>query len=505
MQTVSAGFTAASQAAGQKPITYVEVSWDGTGSIAGARGSSGWTDETDYLVSHTGTLRINPPGEQLIPAGSVGTATVILSNDTQRFSWQRTDGPLYAYIGGAAGLTGKQIRIWQGFLGEGFVCIFTGLVRKWQERPDATVVLDCGDWGWRYLQDRRSSTVNQDQLPSAWINTVATAAGISGGLMNLDTGIFVIPYVWMDDESVVEEIWEAAASDGGVAYFDQLGVLRYENILHWVNLSSVWTFDEGTYQLSEPSMDADDVATKIIVEYAARYPRSTVNLYEQEIYRLIPPGETIEFVARFDYAAVEVFTPDPAAGYEDYYVSSLGGIEMTDDVTITLSNIYAQQATVTVANGHATLAARLDVFRIRGIPLIGAATEQASADASPAPYPFERTRSVRGNPYNQTLEQSQAIANTLALRSRRVRPVWVLRDVPGVPQLELGDLTTFQDTRALGTGESIDGLVIGIQWRAGLEGFWQAVTLMDVTDLSEYDSYFVIGTDTLGANARIYY
>lgn len=505
MQTVSAGFTTATQAAGQRPITYVEVSWDETGDIADGRGAAGWTNETTYLVSHTGTLRINPPGEQLIPAGSVGTATVLLNNDTQRFSWQRTDGPLYADIGGATGLTGKPIRIWQGWAGQGYICIFTGLVRKWQERPDATVQLDCSDWGWRYLQDRRSTPVGMDYLPNAWIDDVADLAGMDGALRNLDVAIFQIPFAWMDDESAVEEIWQAAASDGGLAYFDQLGVLRYENILHWVGAASVWDFTEGRYQLSEPATDSDDVATKVIVEYAARYPRSVVALYEQEIYRLIPPGETIDFVARFDYAALEVFNPDPQLGYEDYYVSSLGGTNMTDSVTITLSNVYAQQCTVSVANASTTLAARLDAFRIRGTPLIGAATEQADVDASPAPYPFERTRSVRGNPYNQTLEQSEALANMLALRSRRVRPVWTLRDVPGVPQLELGDRVTFYDTRALGTGNSIEGIVLNIQWRGGLEGFWQQITLMDVTDLSPYDDYFTIGVDTLGMNERIFF
>jgi hypothetical protein len=310
----------------------------------------------------------------------------------------------------------------------------------------------------------------------------------------------------MDDESPVAEIWDTAESDGGLAYFDQRGVLRYENALHWLTHSSVWTFDEGTYQLSEPRLKADDVATGIEVEYAPRYVGAPVNVYEQEKYRIIEPNGTLEFVARFDYAAHEIFDPDPTVGIEDYYVSSLGGVNMTDYVTVELTEKYGQQCTVTITNSSSTLSARVDAFRIRGLPLIGAPTEQASATADPAPYTFERIRRQRGNIYMQTYEQCAMLAELLALRCRRVRPSWKLNGVPGVPHLELMDIVTFKDDRALGTDESIDGLVMEISWDSSADGgFIQSILVMDVTDLSAYDSYFLIGIDALGASERIYY
>ena len=79
-------------------------------------------------------------------------------------------------------------------------------------------------------------------------------------------------------------------------------------------------------------------------------------------------------------------------------------------------------------------------------------------------------------------EQGQALADMLALRCRRVRPVWTLRNVPGVPQLELGDRVGFVDTRKTGSGDALEGMVIGITWDAGLEaGFVQAVRVMAET------------------------
>lgn len=510
MQSVSGAFTTATQDAGQRPLTYVEFSWDKTGAITASKGGAGWTNETTYLDRHNGTLHINPPGEKLIAAGSIGVCSIFLSNNTQRFSWKRTDGALYSYIGGATGFAGIPVRIWQGWvtgLGDEYVCIFTGMVKDWTENTaEGTVELQCADWGWKYLQAKVSTALSQDQLANEWIDTVATDAGIASGEMSLDIGIFQIPFVWMDDESPVEEIWDTAESDGGLAYFDQTGKLRYENALHWLGHSSVWTFSDGTYQLSEPRIQSNDVATKIEIEYAPRYVGPEVTVYEQETYRVVPPGETLTFVARFDYATERVFDID--ADNDDYFVSSLGGNNITDQVTVTMdgAKTYAQQTSVTITNTSTVYSARIDSLRIRGLPLIGAPTEQVSADASPAPFDFERIRSVRGQIYMQTYEQAAMLAELLAVRCRRVRPTWRLGGAPGVPQLELLDVVTFQDEKSLGSGQSVSALVTDIRWEASSTGgFTQNITVMDITDWAEYSSYFIVGLDSLGASERIYY
>jgi hypothetical protein len=146
MQTVSAFLTAACSDYGQRPCVYVEFSWDRTGSILGARGAAGWTDETASLKSDSGELSINPPGERLVPAGSVGSARIDLFNQAGRYSWQNTTGALYTYIGEAnspAGPIGVPVRIWRGYVttsGPEYVCVFTGAVAGWptsaaQPRP----------------------------------------------------------------------------------------------------------------------------------------------------------------------------------------------------------------------------------------------------------------------------------------------------------------------------------------------------------------------------------
>lgn len=511
MQAVSPTLTAACSALGQRPCFYAEFSWDDSGNIALGRGGAGWTNESSYLIRHTGGLRINPPGERLVPAGDVGRASVDLDNSTGRFSWKRTDGALYAYIGGATGLAGKPVRLYSGYItanGPEYVRVFTGMVEDWIEKADGTVTLNCRDWGYKYLQDKRSSLVYADMLPDEWITILAGFGGIPISLTSLDVGIYQIPWVWLDDEPLTEEIWEAAGADGGLAWFNQNGVLVYKNPLAWSGQSSVWTFGDGTYEEPEPEIDIAPVATKIQVEWSGREASAEAEVYRMDRAKVILPHTSESWTARFGNAALTVRLPDYRDPYNDYYAVSGGGLDISDQLIVDLFNTAGQQTTVNITNNSTTQAARLISFRLRGQPLVGGPTEQAEALASPAPFTFERLRSERGNSYCQTAAQGAALAQLLALRGRRVRPIYTLKNVPGVPQLELGDTVTFADRWSLGAGGSVQAVVVEIAWEA-YGGFYQNLRLMDVTDLAEYTNYFVIGTSKLGGllsgYARAYY
>lgn len=507
MQAASPTLIAACSAAAQIPCHAVEVSWDSSGLITGGRGSTGWTDESAWLVRHTGSLRINPPGDRLVPAGDVGNATITLDNTTGRFSWKRSDGALYAYIGGATGLTGKPVRLYSGYVtvnGQEFVRVFTGMIESWVEEPDATVTLYCRDWGFKYLQNKQSSLVYADKLPDEWIAILAGLGGIPVGLMSLDVGIYQIPWVWLDDESLVEDAWEAAGADGGLAWFNQNGVLVYKNPLAWIGLSSVWTFDESSYEMPQPEIDISPVATKVQVEWSGRDAGAESEVYRMDRPKVILPGATETWTARFSNAAYIVRTPDYRDPYNDWYAVSGGGLDISDQLTVDLLNIAGQQATVSVHNGSANQAARLVVFKLRGQPLTGGPSEQSEAYASPAPFTFDRLRSERGNSYCQSAEQGASLAQLLALRGRRIRPIFTLSNVPGVPQIELGDPVTFRDRWSLGAGQSVLGVVTEITWESSDGGFTQSLKLMDVTDLAEYDNYFVIGASKIGGTGAGY-
>lgn len=512
MQSVSVGFTAASAANNQQPRSYLEIMWSGYPSGLTARGSAGWTNESAYLVRHRGTLRIEPPGENMVPAGSVGSCDIALDNTTQRFEWQNPESELTAYISGPVGPSGRPVRVWQGFDVGGiteYVCIFTGIIDTWT--PDTgggTVDLHCKDWGYRWLQQKRSTPLATKKLPSEWVAQICALAGLSPVIQ--DVGIFHIPFCWMDDESVVDEIWQTWEADGGVCYFDQLGQLRCENALHWLSAphdTIQWTFDEGTYRDVDPQNDLAPVATKITVEWAGRAIGSAIQLYELDQMKVLMPGRSETWVARFQYGCSSVIAPNPNDPFNDYWAETAGGKPISDKISISIdpAKAYAQQCTLTVTNVSTSLAARLTYMQLRGYPLIGGPTEQEEALVVPAPFEYDRVRQVRGNPYLQRSAQGRALGSLLAVRGQRIRPLWQLMDVAGIPQLELGDRVGFKNSKLLGTTTGV-GIVTGIQWDGGpTAGFTQQVGVLDMTDFTEYSRYFIIGRDTLGAYQRIYY
>jgi len=504
MQNVSAEFTAMSRSAQQHVCSYLEIAWDPAQNVqvTDARGAPGWYDETSYLLSFSGKIGLQAPGEALLPSGDEGRLELVLDNAAGRYSWRNSASPLYAYISGPAGLTGRPVRLWQGFRlqnGAEYVCIFTGITTAPQFlNNDAVLNLSCMDWSFRFLQGRYTTTVHTDLRADEFIALLATQAGLTLGQM--DYGIYPIPYVWLDDESV-QEIFNIAAADGGVAWFDQRGRLIYTNPLTWAAGTPVLTLDEGEYTAADPQANLDAVATKIIVEWSTRYAGVPQVLYTLTAPKQIMPGLTETWTARFQYPALRVYTPERSAIHTDYSALTAGGMDISEQLTIALTNVAAQQAHISVTNNSHHVA-RLIFLQLRGVPLLGGPTEQEVQDVTPPPYPFLRTRNVRGNVYLQTAIQGKALAALLALRCRRLRPIYRLRDL-NLPQIEIGDRVAFYDRR-LHPDTPLHGIVLNIGFNGDQDGFWQELMLLDVSDWTVYgNNYFRIG-DVLGTKYAYY-
>lgn len=289
----------------------------------------------------------------------------------------------------------------------------------------------------------------------------------------------------------------------GRCYFDQNEKLRFENALHWLTHAAIdWAFTAGTYTTYGPSYACDDIATQIVVEWSSRFIDKLAVVYTLEELKQVRPGETITIEAKFNYPvhALAALTAD------DSVCLSAGGQDMASYVTITLpeSLEFAQRCTVTISNTHTVLPALIPFLQIRGAPLMGGPTEQVTVDAAAPAIAFTRTRSARGNPYLQTYPQAKALADFLLARFQQLLTTWVLRDAPGVPQLELGDHVSFVDSERI-TG-TLDGYVTGITWRfSSTVGFKQDVALVESTGLFPRDDYFIVGVTALGAAGASWY
>lgn len=510
MQSVSASFITASGANWRKPVPKLEIQWDG----------SNWTDETAYLLSFTLRQAIQRPGVDLGASDDlIARGHVMLRNVSYRFSpWHfGGDDSIRTYLTAGWGPTGTPARLSMGFWcdtdSDGnydeiqYCRVFTGYLYDPKETPaQSTVVYELRGRAWMLYQSRATTAPYQDYRLDALLSAYATAGGWPDAL-TADTSPWVIPYAWLDDDPVLREMQQAAQAVQGRLWEDALGALRYEDASHWLGHSSVWTFDAGDVIDLPPRVFVEDYASSIVVEYNPRQLAARDVIFSLDEAKTIRPSSSETFLWRLDTPALRVLAPEEAV---DYWLDSGAGSPLNSSCSISIT-AYAQQVSVTITNSHATLAAVLRFFQLRGDPITGGRTEQAEdvIDASPD---VPRVRSVRGDFYTQTYNQAAAMAALMGDRQGTMQPLFTLRSAPGVPQLELGDKIAFSDGRAVSSART--GYVLSIIHRftmpqggdseAQEPAYAQDIDVLDDASLFPAGTYFVIGTTALGSGVAWY-
>lgn len=196
------------------------VAWDGTN----------YTEETNYLISAQGDVRYVTPYSSLVSgAGITDQMVLTLDNSTGRFSPLNTSGALYANIS-SGGMYMRPVRLDVSINGgTNYYRVFTGVLKlpgaqspTWQET--SVVTLDARSRDELLLNKRQSTTqdvfasdVNapdtEDEIIGNYITEVGN--GFTFDDLDLDAGLVQIPFPWMDDESLLEEMWLIAAACGG--------------------------------------------------------------------------------------------------------------------------------------------------------------------------------------------------------------------------------------------------------------------------------------------------
>lgn len=498
MQSVSSAFTSHCQQNVRSPSMRIDVAWDG----------ERWTNESLHLESYSYDISLNVTGTDLVPNGRINTATVTLNNNTRRFSPLAIsgDGSIRSYISGASGLKGKEVRLYQGFDVGGateYVRVFTGVVKNWREDDKAgKITLYLGDIGYKLIQQRASTPVEQNTNVSEWIGFLASKyLGLSEDDMLIDTATETIPWAWLDDDSVLEEIWSAAASTGGFAYFDQLGRLRFERPSHWLmspHDTVQWSFTGSDVENITPFIVSDTFATRVIVRYSPRAPGESSVLYDLDMPRTIRPSDTIQFDVRLQYPAIIIYELTS----DDVDLRTDAGAPMWQHCDISIVP-NAQTVMVTVRNNHPNMSAVLWWLQIRGVPLVGGPSQQVEGEPDVPPFEYVRVRTVQGNEYIQTSLQANRLLGYLVDRFSKAQIIFPLRGVPGIPQLELGDRVAIDDgSGSLGNGR--EGYIVSIRGRGSSSGFTQDIDVIDSNSLWPDGNYFVIGQTALGSGEAWY-
>ncbi len=484
------------------------IAWDG----------STYVNESARLIQATGENRLSAPDQIGQGRGQVDRCTLELDNRDGRYSPLNSGGALYASIQ-AGGAYQRPMYLEIAVDGSTYSRVFTGVIKMPQEAtptPNAAAVtrIECRSQDEKLLPRRMSTSAadlrannangaTEGTIIAQWL----TLAGTSG---SIDAGMFVIPWAWMDDESVLEEIWQLASACGGRFYADPDGLLRYEDITHWLKSphgTSQETLTRADFSGLEPIYSDADLYSTVTVESSPRTAGASDVLWEPDEQVVVPPNSSKAITARLRQAAYSIDAPT-------WKAATAGAVEITASVTVTVAANNVQRVEMTVANAHATEAAYMHPFSISGRALTGGPTQEETRTSATngsngawwAARGMVRTKTLRGNAYIQTQAHAGALAQAMLQRSEAPRLTYKLRGCPGKPARRCGDRITINDAAIMSAGR--DAFITGISWRLTRNGFTQDIEAIDAAGLYPYQSegYFVIGTNVLGASAkRIFY
>jgi hypothetical protein len=322
-------------------------------------------------------------------------------------------------------------------------------------------------------------------------------AGYTG--TSLDAGYAAIPYAWLDAESPLEDIWAIAAAAGGRIYADAQGVVRYENMAHWLRsphttVQQAYTRDDWTN--FGVRWDDREIYDSVTVEYASRQPEAETVLWEPDELVTVPADSTITQTAIFRYPAYTV------TGVT-WKANLVGGGDMTGWVSVT-PTWFAQRADLVIANTHPTQAVVMRPLRVTGQPLVGgpSAEEQRNSAEHGSNAAFfstrgSRDRSIRGNPYIQSRAQAGMLAQFMLDRFERPRLFYSVTGVPGNPARQPGDRVSFSDPTVM-PGGAREAIVLAVGWTISSSGYVQTLEAMDAASLypstGTAPGYFLIST-----------
>ena len=480
--------------------------------------SRSWVDESANLVSASGRQQIGVPEAGFtMSRPSVDQATFVLDGSQGRYHlWNGTitqleDSTVY----------GAPVRFEVSKDGDWYR-LFTGRVKTARLSPNTassayTLTLECRTIDDAALQNKRSTTqanfaslATTSKLEGELIANLLVLMGfvdgthfrsaawvdVNGGTVTVERGQFVVPWFWLDDESLLEEIWSLAGACGGTFFVAADGLFTYRDMTWWARNPTSSRLTEYTDAI--PQWDDRELFSGVVLEMNPRAEAGWQSVWDADAPLVIPPSGALSITARFSSPVLDYYV-------SDYRAVSYGGLDMSASVSLTVT-AFAQRATLNFTNadtGYAAVVRRLSIF---GKPATGQRSEErtftstASFWSNRAP----RSKSVRSNLYIQT--DAHANSAGLYLRDRLQLPRLHWR-VGGAarPDLRLGDRVYIYDM-TLGMSGSADeahGYITGRTWNASQAGYSETLEYADDKGMFAYaattPNYFIIGTDTLGA------
>lgn len=481
----------------------IRFKWDGVN----------WTDETQYFLAANGALEQQPPHEAYVAGKQIiQQASVRLANKNNRFSTWHSSSVLYAYRA-TGGPYHAPCEIAMQINSGAWDVIFSGYVKSPVENfAKSEVSFSIWDIG-EVLRAKYSCPMLQNYMEHEVVVYYLQLAGLVDGTdfispayaeshsvtATIDYSTTRIPYSWLDDEPIWDELADIAQASGARIYATRDGKVKFEKGYRWATGGSSETVTPDQYADFVPQYDDKAFYDEVIVEYSERVPGDAEGeLWKLEKPLLIYPGTTETIEARLRYPAISILPPTVN---KDYFVRSLGGLDKTASTTITYT-YAASKVTVAVANTSTDMTV-LSKMSFKGTSLVGQPSKQVKRATGANNY--DRQLSVRGNPYLQSRIQAEGVADFLAWWHATVKPVWQVKGLRGVPTRALGDRMTIK-----ADGQTLAGIITRIDWTLGVIdsggawGFKQDVQLVQDV-FNNGDTYFRVGISLLNGSDGVWF
>lgn len=520
MQTVSAAFTANEKAPFRQIAESFLISWhkqsllgnrtftigvstiggnDIIGAIVGAIGSP---SNYKYFDESVRVLSINYERGYNMPQGglTMALADARFDNTSRRFTPR--------YMGGVSEIStaiqpSKPVMISAGFNLGGIDQTLPQFVGIISEQPQVSVrdrqmAIKMQDYAY-YFQNKKldSAVVFTGQRTDQVMTTLASQLGMSTAQYDFDTGINIIPYGAFDvGITFATAFGELAESENGHVYFDESGILKFENRQHWgsapyTNVQKVIT--------TAMVIDSDSTDQSHIVNVVEVNSNVYVKQPEQVIFRLnqfdtlrIPANSTATLFVNFDDPVLSMTTPI-AGGASSFFLAYLNndgtGVDLTGNVSVTNVARFAQSAKLTFRN-TSNNDAYMNTLVITGRVARNVAPIYTRATIGHSITAYQEQVLTLDNRFIQNQSWAESYANMILQDFAYPENLQKIT-IRAIPELQLGDQISWQGRywRLFDIKTTVDPQV----------GFIQELTMLQ----RAITTYFRIGISTIGGSDKI--
>lgn len=517
MQTVSAPFTAATQARVRKLKATASIAFTkskstatryftvGVSTIGGpdpiappanANAITEW-DKYPYTDYSSRILSMEATHEQdLLGSLIMGMADLELQNTDDKFT-PGVDGTIGAYVQSPR----RPLRLNAGF-GLETVPLFVGVTEKAPQLSESkkTAKFHAIDFIKTLSEVVITSAVMYqnkriDEVISALL---INFGGLSSSQFSLEPGMRPVPFIYFKkDTKLGEAIRLLCESELATFFEDEAGILRLWNRQHGAAATSVWTFNrDNCREISYP--DVRNVVNSVEVFGNIRAVQANQKLWELAGATKIPAGGTLDLFLDYkdDYGDLPAVSQDTplylTSATTSYYATNTNqdGTGETKDGNITLTSFskFATGAKATFTNSS-TQEIYIIGMEVWGKPakVINEVYTLVQNTSSIQQYD-EQYKKIE-NDYIQDEVFAKSLASMLINDRAQPSGVRELEVTRGVPHLQCGDLVTFNDGNTTNTY-----YVIRKTTSVGKGGLVQNITIVQRT----IKKYFTVGISAVG-------